>query len=79
MGSPVVAAFVAHAAFLGLLVYGFFVRELSLGAGACFVVLWLAAGSCGAFRPFWLPFSSCVAILDIALVFVVVKGDVRLS
>jgi len=42
VGSPVVAALIAHAAF-------------------------------------WLPFSSCVAILDVALVFVVVKGDVRLS
>jgi hypothetical protein len=31
-----------------------------------------------AYRPYWLPFSSCVAMIDIVLVFVVVKGDVRL-
>lgn len=79
MGSPAVAALIAHAAFWALLVYGSIVREMSLRAGVVFVVLWLVACFGGAYRPFWLPFSSCVAILDVALVFVVVKGDVRLS
>jgi len=79
MGSPAAGALIAHAAFWALLVYGFFAGELSPRSGACFIVLWLAARFAGAYRPFWLPFSSCVAMLDIALVFVVVKGDVRLS
>jgi len=79
MGSPAAAALVAHAAFWALLVYGFATRELSLRAGGSFVGLWLAALFSGAYRPFWLPFSSCVAMLDIALVFAVAKGDVRLS
>ena len=79
MGSPAVAALIAHAAFWALLAYGTIVRELSLRAGVVFVVLWFVACFGGAYRPFWLPFSSCVAILDVALVFVVVKGDVRLS
>jgi hypothetical protein len=28
---------------------------------------------------FWLPFSTCVATLDVVLVLMVAKGDVRLS
>ena len=79
MGSPAAAAFIAHAAFWALLVYGWIVRELSPRSSVIFVVLWLVACFGGAYRPFWLPFSSCVAMLDVALVFVVVKGDVRLS
>ncbi len=79
MGSPAAAALIAHAAFWALLVFGSTSRELSLRAGVGFVVLWLAAWLGGAYRPYWLPFSSCVAMLDVALVFVVVRGDVRLS
>ena len=79
VGSPAVAAFIAHAVFWALLVYGRIVRELSPRAAVIFLVLWLVAGFGGGFRPFWLPFSSCVAMLDVALVFVVARGDVRLS
>jgi len=79
VGSPAVAALIAHAAFWALLVYGWIVRELSPRAGVIFLVLWLVACFGGGYRPLWLPFSSCVAMLDIALVFVVAKGDVRLS
>jgi hypothetical protein len=79
MGSPAAAALIAHAAFWGLLLFGLATRELSPQAGGWFLGLWLAAFFLGAYRPFWLPFSSCVAILDVALVFAVVKGDVRLS
>jgi hypothetical protein len=52
---------------------------LSLRGVGLLLVLWLVALLSGAYRPYWLPFSSCVAILDIALVLIVVKGDVRLS
>jgi len=75
-----VAAWIAHLAFWILLPYGWFWDELH-GAGiAVLLVLW-AAGY------FLLPliapvgaalFPSYVAILDVALVFMVFKGDVRL-
>ena len=79
MGSPAAAALIAQVAFWALLTVGLVSRELSLRRVGLLLGLWLASLLSGAFRPYWLPFSSCVAILDIALVFMVVKGDVRLS
>jgi hypothetical protein len=79
MGSAAAAAFVAHAAFWTLFAIGMAARELSSRAAAVFLGLWTAALLSGAYRPDWLPFASCVAVLDIALVFAVFKGDVKLS
>jgi hypothetical protein len=73
MGSPAVAALIAQIAFWALLTVGLVSRALSLRGVGVLLVLWLATLLSGAYRP------SCVAILDIALVFMVVKGDVRLS
>lgn len=82
MGSIAVAAYIAHWAFWVLLVYGFAVGELTVKRVALFLMLWVVGRIALAYIP-WEPahalFSSYVAILDIALVFVIFKGDVRLT
>jgi hypothetical protein len=82
MGSIAVAAYIAHWAFWLLLVYGFAVGELSVKRVALFLMLWIVGRFALAYIP-WEPahalFSSYVATLDIALVFVIFKGDVRLT
>jgi hypothetical protein len=82
MGSIAVAAYIAHWAFWVLLVYGFAVGELSVKRVALFLMLWIVGRFALAYIP-WEPahalFSSYVATLDIALVFVIFKGDVRLT
>jgi len=82
MGSPAVAAWVAYIAFWLLLVYGGILGELRGRGLVVFVALWLA-GLFGLrkvpYEPVHAMFSSFVAILDIALVFAIFKGDVRLT
>ena len=80
MGSPAIAAFISHVAFWTLIIYGYAVGELRIKRLAVFIVAWLG----GRFMLSYLPlgiamFSSFVAVLDIALVFVIFKGDVRLT
>ena len=82
MGSPAVAAFIAYWAFWILLVYGFTVGELTLKRVGVFLVLWVVGRITLAYLP-WQPasamFPSYTAILDIALVFAIFKGDVPLT
>ena len=79
MGSIAVAGWIAYLAFWILLVYGWAVDELHTPAMTIFVVLWIAARfgltylGAGAF------FITCVAVLDIALVFMIFKADVPLT
>jgi hypothetical protein len=80
MGSPGVAALISQAAFWGLLLYGWFCGEVSPTGLAVFLVLWLAGFIGLPHVPYGdALFSPFVGALDIALVFVVAKGDVRLS
>lgn len=82
VGSPAVAAWIAHLAFWALLVYGLVVQELNLTRLAIFVVVWfggLVALPYAPYEPARAMFSSFVAMLDIALVFTIFKGDVRLT
>jgi len=79
LDSAGVGALIAEVAFWALLIVGFWIGELSPRGCAVVLALWLAALFSGAYRPFWLPFSTCVAVLDVALVLIVAKGDVRLS
>jgi hypothetical protein len=75
-----IAALVAHVTFWLLLVYGWFWDEVGPRGATIFLALWLAGF-------FGLPFlrygeamfSSFVAVLDVALVFIIFKGDVRLT
>ena len=82
MGSPAVAAWISQLAFGGLLVYGWAWGALTSTRIAAFLLLWLA-GRVGLpyvpYEPAQAMFSSFVALLDIALVFMIFKGDVRLT
>jgi len=80
--SPGIAAFVAHTAFWGLLVYGWAARVLTPARIAIVLLLWIA-GLVGfpfiPYEPARAMFSSFVAALDIALVLMIAGGDVRLT
>ena len=79
MGSALIAAWIAHVAFWVLLAYGWFWDELGPKGLAVFVILWLAGMFGLPFIPYGAAlFSSFVAVLDIALVFIIFQGDVRL-
>jgi hypothetical protein len=80
MGSPLIAALIAHLAFWFLLAYGYFWSEISARGLAVFLTLWFG----GLFELPYIPYgapllSSYVALLDIALVFAVFKGDLPLT
>lgn len=82
VGSPAIAAFVAHVAFWVLLGYGVLAGELDRRRMTIMLLLWL----CGRFglgyvpyKPIHALFSSYVAVLDIALVFLIFKGDVQIT
>lgn len=81
IGSPAVAAFIAYAVFWGLLVYGLAVGQITRRGVAVFIGLWVV-GLFGLpmmpYEPARAMFSSYVAVLDIAMVFTIFKGDVRL-
>ena len=76
------AALVAHVTFWALLAYGFIAGELGRAGVILFVVLWMV-GWLGLprvpYEPAHAMFPSYVAVLDIALVFLIAKGDVRLT
>jgi hypothetical protein len=80
MGSAVLAGWIARLAFWCLVLWGALSGELRGRLAAAFLILWLA----GMFGLPHLPngaglVTSFVAVLDIALVFIVLKGDVRLT
>jgi len=80
MGTPVIADWIAHVAFWTLVIVGAWSEHLCPRLIAAFLILWLA----GLFGLPYIPygaglFSSFVAVLDVALVFIVFKGDVRLT
>jgi hypothetical protein len=78
--SASIAGWIAQAAFWILLVYGWIWNEIHLPGASIFLLLWVGgfvgldhvAYGAALFSPF-------VAVLDIALVFIVFKGDVRLT
>lgn len=82
MGSIAVASFVGYWVFWILLVYGFAVGELTLKQVGVFLTLWLVGRvglACIPWEPAPAMFSPYVAGLDIALVFTIFRGDVRLT
>jgi hypothetical protein len=79
MGSITVAGWIAYVVFWILLIYGWVIDELHGPAITTFLVLWIGVR-------FGLPylnadgfFITCVAILDIALVFLIFKADIPLT
>ncbi len=80
MGSPLIAGWIAHLAFWLLVIWGNISGELRTKVAATFLILWLA----GMFGLPRVPYGAglvtpLVAVLDVALVFIVFKGDVRLT
>jgi hypothetical protein len=71
------AAVIAHVVFWVVLVVGWIFGALGPRLSVLFVGLWLAAFA-GVLRAPYVPSASLIAILDIALVLIVFKGDVRL-
>ena len=80
-GSQAIGVLIAQVAFWVLIGLGIGYGALSNKAAAIFVMFWLA-GYIGLPRiSYWTgPFvTSWVAVLDIVLVFIVFKGDVRIT
>ena len=81
IGSPAIAAWIAQVAFWVLLALGVFYGELGRRSAAVFVALW-ALGYFG--LPIVSTYSGLIvpsytALLDIALVWLVFRGDLRLT
>ena len=77
-----VAAVIAHVAFWVLLGFGWFAEEVGRVGATVFMALWVV----GWFGFPLLPvpygpdlFVSYLALLDVVLVFIVIKGDVKLT
>jgi hypothetical protein len=80
MGSPAVAAWIAHVAFWVLLARGWMSGELGIRGTIIAFVPWLTAYISLPFVPYGPGlFASFVAVVDIALVFVIFKGDVHIT
>jgi hypothetical protein len=73
---------IAHFAFWALVAFGLVTGTLPAPRAIVVLLLWVA-GAAGlpyvAYAPARAMFSSYVAVLDIALVFIIFKGDVRLT
>ena len=80
LDSPAVAAWVAHLTFWILIAYGWMSGDLGIRGTAVALALWVTAYMGQSFVPLGgVFFPSFVAVIDIALVFVVFKGDVRIT
>jgi hypothetical protein len=80
VGSPAIAALIAHVSFWILIAWGWYAHELGLRGVLAFLALW-AVGLYGLpYAPYGSAlFPSYVAFLDVALVLVIFKGDVPVS
>ena len=80
IGSSAVAGWIAQIVFWALILLGVGSGELGIRGAAIFVTVWLAAYIGLPLVSFGSLFlTPCVAVLDVVLVFLVLKGDVRLS
>lgn len=75
-----IGAIIAHVAFWVLLAYGWFWDEITARGIAIFLLLWIAGYLVLGFIPYGRDaFFSWVALLDVAMVFIIFKGDVKLT
>jgi hypothetical protein len=74
-----VAGWIAQIVFWALILLGVGSGELEIKGAAIFVTIWLAAYIGLPLVSLGLLLTPCVAVLDVVLVFLVLKGDVRLS
>ena len=65
--------------FWGLVIVGYMLDELRFKAAAILILLWFAGFAWSRFGSLGLLFTPYAAVLDIALVFIVFKGDVKLK
>lgn len=80
IGSVAIAGFVAQAAFWILLVWGAIGAALRWRAIAAFITLWIAGRAALPFTPYGLTlFTPYLAVLDIVLVLMIFKGDIRIT
>jgi len=81
IGTPFVGAIVAHVGFWVLLTLGLVYGDYGKGRAVVFVGLWILGFTVVPRLAWWTAplVTPWVAILDIILVFVVFKGDVRLG
>jgi len=80
MGSPAIAAWIAHLTFWVLVVRGWMTAELGNRGTIIALAFWLIAYISRPFVPYGVAlFPSLVALADIALVLVIVRGDVRIT
>ena len=79
IGSQAAGAWIAQLVFWAVIGLGVFTDSLNKKVAAVFVALWIA-GYFGLPRISWgLFITPYVAVVDIVLVFLVFKGDIRLS
>jgi hypothetical protein len=77
MGSPAVAGWIAHAAFLALILVG--AGELGPKKTLLFLALWASGFAARSYLPLGpVLLTPYVAILDIALVLSILRGDIRI-
>jgi hypothetical protein len=80
LGSSGIAAWIAHVAFWALLLIGVGSGEVGKKGGALFIALWLAGYLVLPLVPSGgILLTPYLAVLDIVMIFIVFKGDVRLS
>jgi len=79
IGAPAIGAFIAFWGFWVLLLAGWLRQALGLRGILLFLALWIAGRLALNVVLNGLLFTPYVAMLDIALVFVVFQGDVRLT
>jgi len=80
MGSPAAASLVAHIAFWTLVGWGTVTGELTWRGAALFVCAWLLLPLGLAYTSYGpMLYAPVVAVLDIALVVLIFKGDLRLT
>ena len=79
LSAPAIGGFIAWWGFWALLIVGWVTGELSPRGAALFLALWIAGRIASSYVLYGLLFAPYLAVLDIALVFAVFKGDVRLG
>jgi len=76
--APTIGGLIAWWGFWALLLVGWMAGELDARRTAGFIGLWVAGRIASGYFLYGLLFTPYLAVLDIALVFMVFKGDVRL-
>ena len=79
MGSAAIGGAIAHLVFWILLVRGYVADEIGLRGCAIAIALWTIGYFALHRLPYAPPFGTSIAIVDIGLVFLIFKGDVRLT